>query len=92
MTWLRAHHPPKDYDSSAYFLEVQQEREAWLAQVRTRASLDHVPVTISRLIAEVRAFLDRDAIVLTSSGNRAGAVVPGGNGLRAEDEPDHGRV
>jgi len=69
MTWLRVHHPPKDYGSSAYFLEVQQEREAWLAEVRTRASSDHVPVTISRLIAEVRAFLDRDAIVLTSSGN-----------------------
>jgi acetolactate synthase-1/2/3 large subunit len=37
--------------------------------VQQLASSEHVPVTISRLIAEVRAFLDRDAIVVTSSGN-----------------------
>lgn len=54
---------------AAYLAEVERLRQDWLAQVRERASSDHVPVTISRLIAEVRAFLDRDAIVLTSSGN-----------------------
>ena len=43
--------------------------EEWLAQVRELAASDHTPVTISRLVAELRAFLDRDAIVLTSSGN-----------------------
>jgi acetolactate synthase-1/2/3 large subunit len=53
----------------SYFDEIQHLREAWLAQVRELASSEHVPVTISRLIAEVRAFLDRDAIVVTSSGN-----------------------
>ena len=53
----------------AYLAEIQQLREAWLAQVHELASSDHEPVTISRLIAEVRAFLDRDAIVVTSSGN-----------------------
>jgi len=69
LAWLRGHHPPKDCAASAYFQEVQQERRAWLASVREQATSDHVPVTISRLIAEVRSFLDRDAIVLTSSGN-----------------------
>jgi len=53
----------------AYFAEIQRRREEWLAQVRKLASSDHVPVTISRLIAELRAFLERDAIVVTSSGN-----------------------
>lgn len=69
LAWLREHHPPKDYSASAYFREVQQEREAWLSAVREQATSDHVPVTISRLIGEVRGFLDRDAIVVTSSGN-----------------------
>jgi len=67
--WLRAHSAPRDYAHSAYFERVQALRDDWLAQVRELASSDHVPVTISRLMAELRAFLDRDAIVLTSSGN-----------------------
>jgi acetolactate synthase-1/2/3 large subunit len=69
LEWLRAHCARRDYAGSDYFAQVQQLREVWLAQVRKLASSDHVPVTISRLIAELRAFLDRDAIVLTSSGN-----------------------
>jgi acetolactate synthase-1/2/3 large subunit len=69
LEWLRTHSTPRDYAQSDYFAHVQALREEWLAQVRARAASDHVPVTISRLIAELRAFLDRDAIVLTSSGN-----------------------
>ena len=69
LKWLRANCTRREYAAGAYFAEVQQLREAWLAQVRQLAASDHVPVTISRLIAEVRAFLDRDAIVVTSSGN-----------------------
>jgi len=60
---------PRNYQQSAYYAEIQQLRETWLAQVQELATSDHQPVTISRLIAEVRAFLDRDAIVVTSSGN-----------------------
>jgi acetolactate synthase-1/2/3 large subunit len=52
-----------------YFAEIHWLRDDWLAQVRRQAASDHAPVTISRLIAELRVFLDRDAIVLTSSGN-----------------------
>jgi len=69
LEWLRANSPRRDYRESAYVAEVQRLREEWLAQVRQLASSDHAPVTISRLIAELRAFLERDAIVLTSSGN-----------------------
>jgi acetolactate synthase I/II/III large subunit len=54
---------------SAYRAEIQRLREAWLRQVQVLSTSDHEPVTISRLIAELRAFLDRDAIVVTSSGN-----------------------
>jgi acetolactate synthase-1/2/3 large subunit len=69
LEWLRANSTRREYAANAYFAEVQQLKEAWLAQVRELAASDHVPVTISRLIAELRAFLDRDATVVTSSGN-----------------------
>ncbi|MBL7200138.1 MAG: thiamine pyrophosphate-binding protein [Anaerolineae bacterium] len=67
--WLQANDTPRPYAESPYYAHVKRLREEWLAQVRALAASDHVPVTISRLIAELRAFLDRDAIVLTSSGN-----------------------
>jgi acetolactate synthase-1/2/3 large subunit len=56
-------------DDNAYYDEIQRLRSEWLAQVQELASSDHTPVTISRLIAELRSYLDRDAIVVTSSGN-----------------------
>lgn len=69
LEWLKAHSAPRDYTRSAYFAEIQRLREEWLAHVRRLAASDQTPVTISRLIAELRAFLRRDAVVLTSSGN-----------------------
>ncbi|MDW8103197.1 MAG: thiamine pyrophosphate-binding protein [Anaerolineae bacterium] len=69
LEWLKANSTPRDYRRSAYFAEIQRLREEWLSHVRQLAASDHTPVTISRLIAELRAFLRRDAIVLTSSGN-----------------------
>jgi len=69
LAWLHANSAPRDYVQSAYFAEVQRLRAEWLDQVQELASSDHVPVTISRLVAEARSFLQRDAIVLTSSGN-----------------------
>jgi acetolactate synthase-1/2/3 large subunit len=69
LEWLRANSVSRDYTTSDYFSHVQQLREEWLAQVSELATSDHVPVTISRLVAELRAFLERDAIIVTSSGN-----------------------
>jgi acetolactate synthase-1/2/3 large subunit len=67
--WLRSHTSPRDYTQTEYFLHVQSLRDEWLNQLHAYATSDHAPVTISRLVAELRAFLDRDAIVVTSSGN-----------------------
>jgi acetolactate synthase-1/2/3 large subunit len=67
--WLRTNAAPRDYAHSDYFAEVTRLREAWLEQVRSAAASEHSPITISRLIAELRAWLRRDAIVVTSSGN-----------------------
>ncbi|MEJ2209238.1 MAG: thiamine pyrophosphate-binding protein, partial [Anaerolineae bacterium] len=69
LDWLRGHAEPRDYRSGDYYQEIQDLREEWLAGVRRQAASDHSPITISRLVAEVRAGLDRDAIVVTSSGN-----------------------
>jgi acetolactate synthase-1/2/3 large subunit len=69
LEWLQSNRTPVNYAELRYFAEIQQLRQDWLAQVRELATSDHEPVTISRLIAELRAFLDRDAIVATSSGN-----------------------
>jgi acetolactate synthase-1/2/3 large subunit len=55
--------------SGGYEREVERLRGEWLAQVQDRATSDHAPVTISRLVAELRGALDRDAVVVTSSGN-----------------------
>ncbi len=67
--WFQSNGAPRDYAQSDYFAHVQRLRKEWLAQVQELAASDHVPTTISRLVAEARAFLDRDAIVVTSSGN-----------------------
>ena len=67
--WLEGNGKVRDCSGSEYFAWFTQLREEWLAAVRELAQSDHTPVTISRLIAELRAFLRRDAIVCTSSGN-----------------------
>jgi acetolactate synthase-1/2/3 large subunit len=69
LDWLQSNGAPRDYPQSDYFAHVQRLREEWLTQVQALAASDHAPITISRLIAEARAFLERDAIVVTSSGN-----------------------
>ena len=79
LEWLRANSTPRyyakdgrlnsNYTKSDYFAYVQRLRKQWLAQVGELATSDHTPITVSRLVAELRAYLDRDAIVVTSSGN-----------------------
>jgi acetolactate synthase-1/2/3 large subunit len=69
LEWLKSHTDPRDYAHTSYFAHVQRLRKDWFAQLREFAGSKHSPVTISRLIAELRAFLDRDAVVVTSSGN-----------------------
>ncbi len=53
---------------AGYIDEVRRLRREWLARVQERAGANQKPVTVSRLVAELRACLRRDAIVVTSSG------------------------
>jgi acetolactate synthase-1/2/3 large subunit len=53
---------------AGYLDEVTRLRNEWLTRVREVATDARRPVTVPRLVAELRAHLRRDAIVLTSSG------------------------
>lgn len=59
----------RDWKKSDYFMEIMRKKNAWFAHLKTAQEDNRVPVTISRFYKELRAFLDRDAIVVTSSGN-----------------------
>lgn len=58
----------RDYRNSAYFSEIQALKGQWFRALE-RYRDDRSPVTISRFLKELREFLDRDAVVVTSSGN-----------------------
>lgn len=58
-----------------YRAEIAQQRKEWsLFLARFRES-DKVPVTMSRVLKETREFLDRDAVVVSSSGNAQAQIL-----------------
>ncbi|MBY9000017.1 MAG: thiamine pyrophosphate-binding protein [Candidatus Heimdallarchaeota archaeon] len=66
---LRYHFTPVNYLSSFYFNEIHQLKEEWIKFVNDWRIPSLEPVMISCVLKEVREFLKRDAIVVTSSGN-----------------------
>ncbi|MGQ9571791.1 MAG: thiamine pyrophosphate-binding protein, partial [Dehalococcoidia bacterium] len=71
----RARAPKREYEGSPYFQDIQRAREDWLRQLSPFRDSERVPVTISRFIRELRAFLERDAIVVTSAGHPQAQVL-----------------
>jgi acetolactate synthase-1/2/3 large subunit len=67
--------PAGDYKAGAYFDDIQRAKDDWLRQLSPFRDSDRVPVTISRFIKELRANLERDAIVVTSSGHPQAQVL-----------------
>ncbi|GAG40863.1 unnamed protein product, partial [marine sediment metagenome] len=59
----RAQAPKREYEGNPYFEEIQRLKEDWLRELSAFRDSERVPVTISRFIRELRAFLERDAIV-----------------------------
>ena len=59
----------REYEASAYFAEIQKAKRAWLDHVESLQRSTLEPVTISRALGEIRDVLDREAVVVTSSGN-----------------------
>ncbi len=58
-----------------YLHEIAALREDWLRKVAEFNSADVVPVSVSRFLKELRVFLDRDALVVSSSGNAQAQIL-----------------
>lgn len=59
----------KDYKATGYFKEIQAEKKAWQDKLDAFVDESKEPVMISVVLRKLREFLDRDAYVITSSGN-----------------------
>ncbi len=66
---LDARNFTRDYKTTPYFAEIQKEKQSWFDFLAKHRDDSKEPVMISTVLKEVREFLDRDAIVVTSSGN-----------------------
>jgi acetolactate synthase-1/2/3 large subunit len=64
-----------DYEASDYFAEIQQLRDTWLEETAELRESEAVPPTVPRFYKELREVLDRDAIVVTSSGHAQACVL-----------------
>ncbi|MFX0075042.1 MAG: thiamine pyrophosphate-binding protein [Candidatus Hermodarchaeota archaeon] len=58
-----------DYKSTDYFREIQKEKKKWFEFLDKHRDDSKIPVMISTVLREVRKFFDRDAVIVTSSGN-----------------------
>ena len=58
-----------DYKNSEYFKEMQHERKKWFEFLAQNTDDSKVPVMISTVLGEIRKFFERDAVIVTSSGN-----------------------
>jgi acetolactate synthase-1/2/3 large subunit len=66
---LKSSYSPVDYQKTAYFAEIQQLKADWAKFLTEWRKPALEPVMISCVIKEIRDYLPRDAIVVTSSGN-----------------------
>ena len=66
---LRENYAPKSYEESEYYKEIQDLKTDWFRFLDDWRKPELEPVMISCVLKEVRDFLDRDAVIVTSSGN-----------------------
>jgi acetolactate synthase-1/2/3 large subunit len=66
--------PARDYHESSYFQEIRRLKEEWEETQGPRRNSNAVPMTQSRAVRELRAALDRSAIVVTGAGLVQGVV------------------
>jgi acetolactate synthase-1/2/3 large subunit len=58
---------PADYRTMDYFAELQDLKRQWAEHLGPMQTTDHVPMTLSRALAEVRKVFPRNGIVVTDS-------------------------
>jgi acetolactate synthase-1/2/3 large subunit len=66
--------PARDYHESSYFQEIQRLKEEWEETQSPSRNSNAVPMTQPRAVRELRAALDRSAIVVTGAGLVQGVV------------------
>lgn len=60
---------PTEWRNGSYFVELARLKTEWDAMLAVNRDSDIHPMTISRVLREARASLDRNAIVVTGAGN-----------------------
>lgn len=60
-----------DYRTTDYFAELQDLRAKWEEHLRPARTSDHLPMTNSRAMVEIRKALPRNGILVTDSSNPA---------------------
>ncbi len=71
---VRERKPDPAHDT-AYMREIADRRARWLELGREARESDAVPMTMSRLLKELRAALPMEAIVVSSSGNTQAQIL-----------------
>ncbi len=66
--------PPHPWREAAYTHEIAERVKAWFDSNRELREADSTPVTMGRVITELRKVLPQNGIVLTSSGNAQAQV------------------
>ncbi len=66
---VRQRSPARAWQDAPYTREITEQVAGWWRQNRDLRESDRTPVTMGRVIAEVRKVLPPDGIVFTSSGN-----------------------
>jgi acetolactate synthase-1/2/3 large subunit len=64
-----------DYESSEYFVRIEELREKWMDETAELRESEAGPSTVPRFYKELREVLERDAIVVTSSGHAQACVL-----------------
>lgn len=65
----------KEYKDTLYFREIQKLKSEWFTHLKKFQNPNKVPMTISCFLKELREFLDRDAFVVSSSGNAQAQIL-----------------
>ena len=65
----------KPLKKESYVEEIRHLKEVWLQEMREFRESNKVPVTISRFLKELREFLPREGIVVTSSGHSQAQIL-----------------
>lgn len=65
----------RDYTSSEYFSQIQRLKGEWVELLERHRDDSKVPVMISTVLQRLRPLLERDAIVVTSSGNVQAQII-----------------